>query len=336
MRRKIDTCLGRDLAAATKAPTSSSRFMGFCNTAKRGFNLSDERTVRMSMRMALAAAAVLMAHAARAAELPEVSEEAVAALGSTAGSPQVRGFVFVDGKYLPPPYMVTRRGNGIFINRIQVAQPVPWASAQPGEPKKALDDDGDFEVVQPDEKKDAEEKAAEEKPAVDKDELLFGDADDAKEKGKEEAHAIDALFDDVGPAKKKTPEKKPLPPQPSNAAPSKQQVEELKAKLDALRKGYETKLGQGDIYFFSQRHSLVHGSYGAGKELFAVLPSALRYAQSPQDLMAKLNQGGVYFLDVTACADLYKNRMSFMQLDERRKQIEAEEAAKRSTGGRAR
>ena len=51
-----------------------------------------------------------------------------------------------------------------------------------------------------------------------------------------------------------------------------------------------------------------------------------------KDLMAKLNQGGVYFLDLAICADLYKNRMSFSELDVRRKQIETEEAAKRAQG----
>jgi len=263
-----------------------------------------------------------MAYAVSAA-LPEVSAEAVAALGSTSGVPQMSGFVFIDGKYIAPPYTVSRRGNGIFINRIQIQQPVPWVStAQPEEPKKALDADGDFEVVEP----------GETKVKADDDELLFGGPGNREEK--EGAHAIDALFDDP-PAKKKEPEKKTA--QPTSASLSKQQIDELKGKLDTLRKNYETALGRGDIYFFSERHSRVNGTYGTARTLFAVLPNALRYAQSPQDLMARLNQGGVSFLDLAICADLHKNRMSFMELDERRKQIEAEEAARRPpAGGRTR
>ena len=66
-----------------------------------------------------------MAGMLAAASLPEVPEAALEALGSTPGTPQNGGFVFVDGRYLPPPYTVTRHGNGIFINRIQVEQPVP-------------------------------------------------------------------------------------------------------------------------------------------------------------------------------------------------------------------
>lgn len=257
------------------------------------------------------------------AALPEVSDEAAAALGSAAGVPQRNGFVFIDGKYLPPPYTVTRRGNGIFINRIQVEQPVPWFdSAQ--ERRKKLDDDGDFEV------------AEEEEKVVLGDELLFGDADGAKQEA--DAHAIDALFEDIAPAKKKVPEKKPAPaPQPpTDAALSKQQVEELKGRLDAVRKKYETTLGQGDIYFFAQRHRPVNGTYGSAKTLFAVLPAALRSAQSPQDLMARLKQGGVFFLDPETCADLYKNRTSFIQLEERQRQIERDEAVKRAAAARPR
>ena len=258
------------------------------------------------------------------AALPEVPEEAVGALGVTTGVPQRGGFVFVDGKYLPPPYTVTRRGNGIFINRIQVDQPVPWAAPAPKDAPKKLDEDGDFEVA---EEEDAEEVVG----ADDGDELLFGDA----QGGKAEAHAIDALFDDVAPVKKKAPAPKVPPPARAAAdAPlsNKQQADELKVKLDALRKQYEAALGRGEIYFFAQQHSRVNGTLGSAKALFAVLPSALRYAQSPQDLMARLNQGGVYFLDLPTCADLYRNRTSFAQLDERRKQIEAEDAAKRAAG----
>ena len=278
----------------------------------------------MTQLLKVFTAAAMLSACASMAALPEVSEEALSALGITLGTPQLNGFVFIDGKYVPPPYTVTRRGNGIFINRIQVAQPIAWvdAAAQPDEPKKTVDEDGDFEVVE------IEETVEEEEQAPDNDDLLFGGATDTKE----EAHAIDALFDDT-PAvtKKKEPTRKPQQPtQPTNEPLSKKQIDEIKARLETIRKGYEVALGRGDFYFFSQRHSLVNGSYGSAKTLFSVLPSALRYAQSPQDLMAKLNQGGVYFLDLATCSDLYKVRMSFLQLEERQKQIEANEATKRT------
>ena len=292
--------------------------------------------MRITERIFTGAAAAALAACAGLAALPEVPDEAVAALGSTAGVPQAGGFVFIDGKYVPPPYTVTRRGNGIFINRTQVVQPVPWAAAASAdEPKSALDEDGDFEVVKADETVAEKTETVAEKTetaADDKDELLFGDPDDGA--GKREVHAIDALFDDT-PAPKKAapaPERKPQQ-QPVNASMTQQQTDELRTRLDTLRKSYETALGRGDIYFFAEGRSRVNGTYGSAKTLFSVLPAALRSARTPQDLLTRLNQGGVYFLDLRTCADLNKHRMSFTQLEERWKQIEADEAAKRTAPG---
>lgn len=59
--------------------------------------------------------------------LPAVPQTAVDELGVEQGVPRNSGFVFIEGRYIPPPYTMTRRGNGIFINRVQVDQPIPWS-----------------------------------------------------------------------------------------------------------------------------------------------------------------------------------------------------------------
>ena len=64
----------------------------------------------------------------KAKALPEVTQSAVNELGITSGTPQMSGFVFVEGKYITLPYTVTRRGNAIFVNRVQIEQPVAWTS----------------------------------------------------------------------------------------------------------------------------------------------------------------------------------------------------------------
>ncbi|MBO7653322.1 MAG: hypothetical protein J6U40_00225 [Kiritimatiellae bacterium] len=99
------------------------------------------------MRIGLTVWMGLAGLALMAAPLPEVPEAAIEALGSVSGIPQNGGFVFVNGRYLPPPYTVSRVGNGIFINRVQVEQPVPWSRFEPQAPKAELDPDGDFEDV---------------------------------------------------------------------------------------------------------------------------------------------------------------------------------------------
>ena len=282
----------------------------------------------------------VLAAGARAAELAEVSEEALYELGSTYGAPQLHGFVFIEGRYIPPPYTVTRKGNAIFINRIQVEQPVPWgrgvapADGAPGTAaaaapaaKKSVDADGDFEEVAP-----AAEAAAPAAPAP--------AAEPAKPKT---VKSIDDLFDDEEPAAPAAPAPQAVPaagpapaPLPAAAAGGgatersseevKRDKEALIAHLDRIRKGYEQSLARGDMFFFGQRHNRVNGNYGTARTLMGVLPKALRNAQSPQDLLQRLNAGGVYFIDLGICAELYRNKMTFPQLEERLAKIEQNEA----------
>ena len=294
----------------------------------------------------------LLAATGLRAELPEVAEEAVNALGSTYGTPQMNGFVFIEGRYVPPPYTVTRKGNGIFVNRIQIEQPVSWAlflAAAEGavEPrKKAVDADGDFEAVAPDAAKPAAPAAPAAAPAA------------PAPAAPKAVKSIDDLFADdaaaapaAAPAKAGDAEQEPAPaaaaeaakpdapapaPAPAEAAPSsavrrapedvRRLKEELRTKLDGVRKGYELALGRGEVFFFSERHSRLNGTYGTARTLLGVLPAALRQAQSPMDLMQRLNQGGVYFVDIAICSALYRNKMAFPLLDERLRRIEEIEA----------
>ena len=263
---------------------------------------------------------VLLYGGAEAADWPEVTEAAVAELGATPGTPQMNGFVFIEGRYIAPPYAVSRKGNGIFINRIQIEQPQPWPlSAAPGTGpaadappvKKALDADGDFEEVGT---------AAEAKPAVAAAEPVA--AEPAKPRS---VQSIDELFEEDAPAK----------PAPVAAAPVvaeltpedlKRQKEALVANLERLRKGYEQALIQNEVFFFGFRQNRVNGNYGTARTLMGVLPKALRQAQSPQDLMQRLNQGGVYFLDLRICAAVFKNKGAFPLLEDRLAKIEEYEA----------
>ena len=290
-------------------------------------------------RIALGWVAALLLGRAWAAELPEVTESAQEELGTTYGVPQMNGFVFIEGRYLSPPYTVTRKGNGIFINRVLVEQPVAWshvapAAAEEGEPAaaagqppaapKAVDADGDFEEV-------AEPAAA---PAPEAPAAPADAAEPAKPKA---VKSIDDLFNDEQPpaaapapaAPEAAGAVAPAPPAVAVRTPEelKQEKAALVASLDRLRKGYEQALSQGEIFFFGQRHNRVNGNYGTGRTVMGVLPKALRQAQSPQDLLQRLNQGGVYFLDLGICSALYKNKTTFRMLEERFAKIEEAEAA---------
>lgn len=272
------------------------------------------------------------------AQLPEVPAEAIEALGVTAGTPQNNGFVFIEGKYIAPPYTVSRKGNGIFINRVQVEQPIVWTAevltpAAVPHPKKSAEEPKKTEPVKPSPFADTPpETPLNAEPAATNEASVA-----AGEKPAEPAQAgntLDSLFSDspakqpVEGAEKTEPaaEKKAIP-----VVLTQKQKDELRQKLDIMRQRFELGLARGEIFLFNYRHSRVNGTYGTAKALFAVLPEALRYSQSPQDLMEKLNQGGVYFLDINACTDLFRNRLNFMTISDRRRSIQFNEEKKQQT-----
>jgi hypothetical protein len=265
----------------------------------------------------------------------------------------MNGFVFIEGRYLSPPYTVTRKGNGIFINRIQIEQkPVSLAlfsstdadrvtdHAPAKTPaKKSVDADGDFEVVNV-----AAKPTAAADPAASADPAAAAEPAAAAPVKPKTVKSIDDLFDDDTPAKP-APAAAPVAaapaaadeaaPQPSVAEPAateltaddvKRQKAAAVAGLERLRKGYEQALAQSEFFFFSSRNNRVNGNYGTARALMSVLPKALRYAQSPQGLLQRLNEGNVYFIDLGTCVALFKNKNTFPMLEERWAKIEEAEA----------
>ena len=81
----------------------------------------------MMKKTCMLLAAAVAAMLADAAAFEKVPDAARAALKGARGKPVRKGFVFVNGRYLPPPYTVARYGTAIFINDVQVTdQVVPW------------------------------------------------------------------------------------------------------------------------------------------------------------------------------------------------------------------
>ena len=256
----------------------------------------------MRKRSTIAVMLCVCGLAAWSAWLPDVTEQAAAELGGATGTPQINGFVFVAGRYIPPPYTVTRKGNGIFINRVQVDQPVPWqhGAAPEGGAPKAVDADGDFEVVPP--------------AAAARDVAPAGAAAD-----------IDDLFGDLGAPVVKPEAAPSAKPEERGPAQAKRDKAVVIEGLEKLRNGYETALGRGEVFFFGP-HKRVNGNYGTARAMMGVLPQALRQSHSPQDLLRRLRRGGVFFIDIAICGELYRNRTTFPLLESRLKKIEEAEA----------
>ncbi len=47
-------------------------------------------------------------------------------LGISKRQPITNGYVIIDGKYIEPPYIVMRKGRGIYINNHLIEEPYPW------------------------------------------------------------------------------------------------------------------------------------------------------------------------------------------------------------------
>ena len=79
----------------------------------------------MVAKAAVACVLALSFGVSHAVEIPKASGKA---LGVTKGRQFDAGLVFINGKFIEPPYVVERRGVGICINGIPaVAQVVEWA-----------------------------------------------------------------------------------------------------------------------------------------------------------------------------------------------------------------
>jgi len=312
--------------------------------------------------------------------LPEVSRTAIDEMGIEYGIPRMNGFVFVDGRYIPPPYTVVRRGNAIFINRIQIEQPVPWSYFDPEaetaegveEPALAVNIDIAAPAVETPREDPVEE--SNEKPArVASIDDLFGESDQDEEKtsaqevkpktissiddlfGEEEekkvpgtvavknskVDTLDDLFGTDGKdsaSARKTEERSVLNAPRIRSSEEKltpAQLEErkdiLKKRLNEQRAFYERAIAKGELFFFGTMHNKINGTYGSARVLFEVLPSALRYSRSPEELLRRLQAGDVYFVDISVCEALYRNKTTFPLLQQRLEKIKQDEAIKEAS-----
>ena len=177
--------------------------------------------------------------------------EAATALKRVIGKPISTGYVFIDGKYIPPPYKVERNGLVIRVNNMQVTNPVvPWeefVKTQDGVTvSKTMVGGG--------------EAPAEEAPAPEPEEENLDDWDDD-----DSASSLDDLFDDDPKPKaaKKKPVAKKKPAKPKVKKPTVQvtytftgeftpneKSKALVAKINAERTRIDAKLRAGGFYFF--------------------------------------------------------------------------------------
>lgn len=248
--------------------------------------------------------------------------DAVKSLKAAVGKPFDAGWVFVDGKFVPPPYKVERWGNVIRINQIQVTKEVvPWSEfvkTQEGA-KMTKTESADPAADAP---------LVEDEPEEEPEEEIEEDIDD-------DESSLDDLFDDAPAAPKKPsaskkPPKKRRPPKPRKPAvkvsysydgpfvPNAKTQAYVK-KINDYRTRIDMDLRSGGYYFFGSNYQPFSGDAGAVKHIIEKLPDIMRKSTELDRFAASLRAAGISFMPRSLVSDLFKGRICYPQIQQRLK-----------------
>ena len=228
----------------------------------------------------------------------KVPDAARTALKGARGKPIRRGVVFVNGRYLPPPYTIWRRGTAIYVGDVQVTgQVVPWSAFMMAQGAGGVSS-----------APAAPRKVEEKKPVA-------------------AAKSVDDLFDDDEPAPKKSSAGASAAPEPEVGGPfvhNDRTKRYLKRIMD-YRTDVDKRLRRGEILFFGSRYSMLHVEDRLCMPLMNALPAALRDARDAYDLQSRLRAQGITYLSNAICEDLFANQATSFMIDERRAKMKDED-----------
>ena len=249
-----------------------------------------------------------------------IPKESAKALGVTRGKKFSSGLVFINGKYIEPPYVVERWGTGIRINSIPVTgQVVDWIEflkTQPGVKIEKSETPATPEKV-------PEPSAA---PAP-------GPAEDV------DASSLDDLFDDdpkpAKPAKAATSSKAAVPAASKPAKTSVTYVlsekfrhnddsKALLKRINANRTEIDRTLRSGGFICFGDSYSQVQGDRRTLMELLEVLPELQQRSPDVQAFCVKIREAKLVYLNEVLRWDLFRNRTDYRKLKERREKLKSD------------
>lgn len=242
---------------------------------------------------------------------------ALKALKATIGKPFKAGFVFVDGKYLPPPYTVERYGTVLRINGVQVtSEVIAW---------------DEFVKTQSGVTVSKSESA----PAADEPAAPEPEPEEVEEDDDTESSLDDLFDDDPAPKKpkktaKRRPAARPKPKKPTvtvsysfdgNFEPN-DKTKAYVEKINAARTRIDKHLRSGGYYCFGSRYTPVSGDAGAARHLMEKLPEVMRDSTTPESFSSALFSSGFSYLPQALMADIYRHRYEYPRLLQRRKTME--------------
>ena len=256
--------------------------------------------------------------AKRGAAFATVPKQALVELKATVGKPFSAGLVFVNGKFLDPPYKVERYGTALRINGIQVTNEiVPWTEFLKTQPGARVE-----KVEAP---QSADAPAAEPAPAAEEPEA---------EESYDSSDDIDDLFDD-DPKPKKKATKKPAAKRPVKAAPPQpattivfdgefkpnDKTRQMVARINKARTRVETTLRNGGSYFFSARSMPISVDRLPTEMLLSSLPDVMKSNTTFEQFSSAARAKGLTFISDKVMRDLFRNRLDYIRLQARAKAV---------------
>ena len=244
------------------------------------------------------------------------------ALGVTRGKSFSKGLVFINGKYLPPPYVVERWGTGIRINSTPVTgQIVDWnefLKTQPG--VKTVTTEPESVAVSESAEPEAEAEATSETQTV--------------ESAAADVNSLDDLFEDDSDENdvKKKPAVARSTPKPKvvhKPAPKPRATvsyvlegdfvpnEETKAlvkRINQTRTDVDRTLRSGGFLCFGDKYPNLSGDSRLLKKLLSKLPELQQQATDEADFVSSAYAANIVYLNETLLRELYKNRIDYLQL----------------------
>ena len=269
----------------------------------------------------IVAAAVLAAAAVGAtADTPEVPNtfrrqprEAAPALKATLGKQFTSGFVFIDGKYIKPPYKVERYGTVLRINGMQVTNPIiSW---------------NEFVKTQEGVKVTKKEIAAQSSPEP---EALSDDSFDMDDLSSD----LDDLFsDEPAKPKKSAPRRAPRPRGPTTVVTYElegpfvpnDRTKALVDRINGARGKLEGQLRSGWYFFFGSRYSAISGDSRVATDLLYRLSQAMKSSESYEQFADNLKRhSDTSMLPQPLVDDLFAHKSDHFAIERRVKNAKSE------------
>lgn len=261
--------------------------------------------------------------------------EVVKALKVTRGTSSRNGLLFVDGKFIPPPYVVERYGNVLRINGIQVTDPlIAWSEFLRTQSGAVVS----TETVQPAERESPAAVAIPEpEPEPEVDTPAATDIQDWDD-------PLADLFADEKPAAgvKKKPAARPsrpkAKPKPVVRPPTtvtkvdfdgdfvmNDKAKALVAKLNQSRAKVDSLLREGGFIYFGSSHTQVSGGAGATKLILEKLPELMRDHAELEQFVSAVRASGLGFFSESLLGELFRNRLDYVKLMALRKKRQNQE-----------